>query len=230
MMFVKDWIRPAGPASEMAGQNGELDPICGSVEYHDEMTEEFSSNLAPRLEYLKRKASDNAFQRLRTCPELVNGQTRYRTKLLWSVHYETTVFSTNRGMCGTKEDEEPDANRAALVDRTVAQQARTHLHNHLIVHRSQTPPLHRSSMPTRLRPSPRRSSRSTSTSRRTARRQIFSASSPGLPATSSLTSSICLLRSRTWRTQCACTMRSTIFTAASTTSRNRRHANSQSER
>ena len=135
MMFVKDWIRPAGPASEMAGQNGELDPICGSVEYHDEMTEEFSSNAAPRLEYLKRKASDNAFQRLRTCPELVNGQTRYRTKLLWSVHYETTVFSTNRGMCGTKEDEEPDANRAALVDRTVAQQARTptDLYNHLIV-------------------------------------------------------------------------------------------------
>lgn len=121
-MLVKDWIRPSGPASEMAGQNGEMDPMCGSVEYKDEIDAEFSSNEASRLEYLKRKASDNAFQRLRTVAETVNGQTRHRTKLLWSVHYETTVYSTNRGYCGTREDEEPDANRAPLVDRTIAQQ------------------------------------------------------------------------------------------------------------
>jgi hypothetical protein len=123
-LMCPGWICKSGPGSAKAGQNGGMDHTCGRMMYYDEMFEEYGSNNAERLEYLKRISMDQQYAITRTTKvQGKNGNETYQTTLLNTVHYETSWISTNCGPCGIKGEQEPNDNRKPLLDRSFAQMA-----------------------------------------------------------------------------------------------------------
>jgi hypothetical protein len=121
-MLCDGWVEESGGGSAKAGQNGGMDVTCGRLCYYDELPEDFTNAHGNRMEYLKRITMEQSFQHQRSvkCTNFTTGADSFQTQMLYTIHYESHVASTNCGVLGLKSSEDPTTTRLALSDRSFA--------------------------------------------------------------------------------------------------------------